>query len=564
MSKTKMPEDDQLRQALARCKEHLDCGDSRAALQVLDEAVLLAPNDAEILCRRGRVKLFLKHFEAARVDFAEALKLNPQCSPAFAGLARMHFECGDAVEAEFNAYRAVGLAPDEEDARAILRSLNPHRQIPSATPTSAQPPCPIVPAGPSASGAPELKAVPAITLDLGLTLELGVQSYIHDAKISNPSGALTHIRIGNFCSIATDLTIIGYDHHSEWITMYPFLDDANRSLWPGTAGIPYPQAARFGSNKSRGDIIIGHDVWIGYGVKLFKGITIGNGAVIGACSLVNKSVEPYTIVAGTPARPIRRRFSEAEIALLEQVRWWHLPTALINRYLPQLCSANIAELAAKLEQDPDYQKQQKQVRAAECLAAASTAYARQDLVATSQALQRGLEFTPDAVALLAFLGQVQHQSGAFNDALTTFQRAAALQPNDTDILTRLVTVAALCKRGDLLAPTLKRILEIEPSNAKALRHSISLNLESGRFDEGAQQCCSLIPSNLNDRQLLLQLGRCLREINDLVSAGWCYEQALELDPTCPTARAALQQLKGDPAGTRVCQLSELRPAEAAI
>jgi len=195
-----------------------------------------------------------------------------------------------------------------------------------------------------------------ISLDDGLTLQLGEHSYIHDQKIRNPSGALTQVTIGKFCSIATDLTVIGYDHHHEWITTYPFLDDAHRAIWPGTKGIPYPQSREFGSNKSRGDIAIGSDVWIGYNVKLFKGITVGNGAVIGDCSLVNKSVEPYTIVAGTPARIICKRFTDAEIAALERIRWWDWPPELINQYLPFLCSSRILDLEKYLALDPKIQR----------------------------------------------------------------------------------------------------------------------------------------------------------------------------------------------------------------
>ncbi len=194
-----------------------------------------------------------------------------------------------------------------------------------------------------------------IDLDTGLTLEIGAHSYIHDHKVRNPSGALTNIIIGKFCSIATGLTVIGYDHHSEWAAMYPFLDDGHRANWPGTNGIPYPQSPEFGSNKSRGDIEIGNDVWIGSDVKLFKGITVGNGAVIGACSLVNKSVEPYTIVAGIPARPIRKRFSDTEISRLQKIKWWDLPATLINRYMPLLCSSKIEELEQALEADLDFQ-----------------------------------------------------------------------------------------------------------------------------------------------------------------------------------------------------------------
>ena len=217
--------------------------------------------------------------------------------------------------------------------------------------------------------------------------------------------------------------------------MNPILDDANRLLWPGTEGIPYPQAARFGSIKSRGDISIGNDVWIGYGVKIFKGVTIGNGAVIGACSLVNKSVEPYTIAAGTPARPIRKRFSESEIAVLEKIRWWDWPLEMINRHMPLLCSANFAELERAWENDPLRDPAAVRDRAGEFLVVAEAACARNDL--------------PAAVA--------------------AFQRAVELRPNDADLRFRLASAALLCDQTEVFEQALRRTLELDPTNASALR-----------------------------------------------------------------------------------------------
>jgi len=238
----------------------------------------------------------------------------------------------------------------------------------------------------------------AISLDSGLSLEIGEHSYIHDAKIRNPSGALTRIRIGKFCSIATHLTVIGYDHHSEWISMYPFLDDGNREKWPGTNGIAYPQAAEFGSNKNRGDIEIGNDVWIGYEVKIFKGVTIGNGAVIGACSLVNKSVEPYTIIAGIPAKPIRKRFPDKEIAFLEKIKWWDWPAEMINRYMASLCSGSIAEMEAKLEQEEQVNNTLDLCN--ECLN-------RGEFPAALEGLSRALTLAPRHPQILSNRGQLR-------------------------------------------------------------------------------------------------------------------------------------------------------------
>lgn len=384
----------------------------------------------------------------------------------------------------------------------------------------------------------------AITLDSGLSLRIGDHSYIHDQTIRNPSGALTHITIGKFCSIATDLTIIGYDHHHEWITTYPFLDDGHRPNWPGTNGIPYPQEARFGSNKSRGDISIGNDVWIGYNVKLFKGVTIGNGAVIGACSLVNKSVEPYTIVAGTPARPIRKRFSDQEIEFLQKIQWWDWPEEMINRYLGYLCSSDFVELERLLSQDPVQQECENRARAEACLALADKAYSRNDLPAARDALAEGLSFTPNSLPLLTCLGNVQFQLADFDGALRSFTRAAELDPGNADLLVRVANSATRCGQTELVDQALNRSLALNSGNLDALKLAIHRALEDERYAEGAQYGFALVAANPDDTLSLLQLGKCLREINDTGSARWCYERALVNDPACELARTALSRLGG--------------------
>lgn len=385
-----------------------------------------------------------------------------------------------------------------------------------------------------------------VSTDPGLTLEMGEHSYIHDGKIRNPSGARTHVTIGKFCSIATDLTVIGYDHHVNWVTTFPFLDEAHRAQWPGTEGLPYPDGQAHGSNKNRGDVRVGNDVWIGYGVRLFKGIAIGDGAVIGACSLVNKPVEPYSIVAGIPARPIRKRFADKEIAFLQGIRWWDWPSNLINRYMGHLCSSCLSELEERLEADPDYQKLRAKAQAENFLAQADAAYARKDFEAACAALKQGLALSSDEVPMWVCLGNIQFQLGAFADSLESFQRAEALKPGDVDILVRVANSAERCQDAKLCEQTLERALELGPTNPDGLRLAIQHNLERGRYAEGAQRCCTLIRSNPNDLLVLLQLGKCLREIGDRASARWCYDRALELDPACAIARDSLQRLDAGP------------------
>ncbi|WP_436903463.1 DapH/DapD/GlmU-related protein [Halovenus halobia] len=69
-------------------------------------------------------------------------------------------------------------------------------------------------------------------------------------------------------------------------------------------------------------VTVGHDVWIGHGAIVLPGVTVGNGAVVGAGAVVTNDVPPYTIVAGVPAEPIRRRFSAEIAARIEATEWW--------------------------------------------------------------------------------------------------------------------------------------------------------------------------------------------------------------------------------------------------
>lgn len=318
-------------------------------------AIAQRPEDAQLQAALGIVHFKLADYRASCAAFATALRLDPGNPELLTQHAMACLELGDTATAETALRSALEVRPDDVAALKLLSSCYAargqvaecaplERRLEILDPQSARPPQP-----PPADYPRNVPSAEEIKLDAGLTLELGAGSYIHGNHIQNPSGARTHLRIGKFCSIATALTIIGYDHKMEWISMYPFLDKWHRESWPGTASIPHPAAPELGGNTDRGDITVGHDVWIGHDVKLFKGVTIGDGAVIGACSLVTKSVPPYTVVAGIPARPIRQRFTDREIAILQRLAWWDWSAEKINRYLPYLCSARVAELEAALE-----------------------------------------------------------------------------------------------------------------------------------------------------------------------------------------------------------------------
>jgi virginiamycin A acetyltransferase len=156
------------------------------------------------------------------------------------------------------------------------------------------------------------------------------------------SGA--RLRIGRYGSIADGVEILlGGNHRMDWATTYPF--PALAGLWPEAEGVP-------GSEATRGDVIIGHDVWLGSQCMVLSGVTIGHGAVVAARSVVTRDVPPYAIVAGNPAKVVRLRFQEAEIASLLAARWWDAPPETVRALLPLLMSGRIGELTAELADRP--------------------------------------------------------------------------------------------------------------------------------------------------------------------------------------------------------------------
>ena len=101
----------------------------------------------------------------------------------------------------------------------------------------------------------------------------------------------------------------------------------------------------FTSWDNKVDIVIGNDVWIGYEAVILAGVTIGDGAIIGARAVVTKDVEPYTIVGGVPAAPIRKRFSKDTISNLLKIKWWDWPKEKIAKNINAIQSGEIDKLS---------------------------------------------------------------------------------------------------------------------------------------------------------------------------------------------------------------------------
>ncbi len=162
------------------------------------------------------------------------------------------------------------------------------------------------------------------------TLQMGAHSYGTPLILKFP-GEHNRVIIGKFCSLADTARIfVGGFHHAEWVTTYAMRIRFN-----------LPGAYEDGQPASRGDVVIGSDVWLGYGSTVLSGVHIGDGAIIGAQAMVTKDVPPYGIVAGNPARLIRKRFSEEQIEDLLKIAWWDWPLDEILAAVPLLCQPDI-------------------------------------------------------------------------------------------------------------------------------------------------------------------------------------------------------------------------------
>ncbi|WP_298262382.1 CatB-related O-acetyltransferase [uncultured Lutibacter sp.] len=136
--------------------------------------------------------------------------------------------------------------------------------------------------------------------------------------------------IGKFCMIASDATFImnGGNHLTEATTAYPF------AIFGGA----WQDAMEGKTYPTKGDTIIGNDVWIGHDATIMPGVYIGNGAIIASKAVVTKNVEPYTIVGGNPAKPIKKRFSEDTISKLLELKWWDWDIEKITENVEKLTS----------------------------------------------------------------------------------------------------------------------------------------------------------------------------------------------------------------------------------
>lgn len=144
--------------------------------------------------------------------------------------------------------------------------------------------------------------------------------------------------IGRYCAIASKVRFLmsGGNHADLGPSTFPF----------GIFGEPWAERTMdlVMSAPSRGDTVVAHDVWLGYSALVMPGVSIGSGAVVAAGSVVAADVPPYAIVAGNPARVVRRRYEDDDVDRLLRAAWWDWPVELVTEHARTIMAGEPAEL----------------------------------------------------------------------------------------------------------------------------------------------------------------------------------------------------------------------------
>ena len=150
-----------------------------------------------------------------------------------------------------------------------------------------------------------------VLIDTGTVVESDVS--IGDYSYVNKNSSVENCTIGKYCSISSGVYICPFEHDIHRVSTSPRTGDGRSH------------------GKKRRPVTIGNDVLISLNAIILEGVTIGDGAVIAAGAVVNKDVKPYEIVGGVPAKHIGYRFSEDEIAALEDMKWWDKDTEWVRK-----------------------------------------------------------------------------------------------------------------------------------------------------------------------------------------------------------------------------------------
>jgi phosphonate metabolism protein (transferase hexapeptide repeat family) len=184
--------------------------------------------------------------------------------------------------------------------------------------------------------------------NLGVYTEVGARTILLDVTMGDYSyvvndAQITYTTIGKFCSIAAMTRINPGNHPMHRASQAHFTYRAS-AYFSGES-----DDAEFFEWRREHRVHIGHDVWIGHGAIVLPGRSVGTGAVVAAGAIVTKDVPAYTVVAGNPARPIKRRFPEAITSRLAELAWWDWGHETLRTALSDFRKLDVEDFLAKYE-----------------------------------------------------------------------------------------------------------------------------------------------------------------------------------------------------------------------
>ena len=149
-----------------------------------------------------------------------------------------------------------------------------------------------------------------------------------------PQWPIDQLHIGDCVCLGAEAVILlggNHTHRTDWFSLYPFAE------------------VILDAYQGKGDTVIKDGAWIGMRAMIMPGVTIGEGAVVASGAIVTKDVAPYAIVAGNPAVPIRKRFSDAVIEALLALDVYGWPEEKFEALRPLLCANDIDALMKAVE-----------------------------------------------------------------------------------------------------------------------------------------------------------------------------------------------------------------------
>ena len=183
---------------------------------------------------------------------------------------------------------------------------------------------------------------------LGSFVEIGEGTHILESVMDDYSytaryADIAYSVLGKFVNVAAFTRLNPGEHPYHRASLHHFMYRSSY-YWPGEPD----EAEVFDWRRSR-PVRVGHDTWIGHGAVIMKGVTIGNGAIIAAKAVVTKDVEPYAVVAGTPAKFIKWRHPLAVADRLQALAWWDWPHGRLHDALPDFRALSAEAFLEKYE-----------------------------------------------------------------------------------------------------------------------------------------------------------------------------------------------------------------------